>query len=101
MTDAAGATAANKKLAAGATCAAGYSLITDLSGCADCTMGGTTGVAAAFTDCTIADATANKAATAVTCKTGYYAYGVTKCVACTDTAGPIKSNKDGTTALVG
>jgi len=101
MTGAAGDTDANKKIKTGFTCAAGYSAATDLSGCVDCSKGGTLGVSAAFKTCTIADTADGTAATAVSCNDGYYVLGATKCVACTDTAGPIKSNKDGTTALVG
>jgi len=52
MTDAAGDSDAKKKIKTGFTCAAGYSAATDLSGCVDCSKGGTLGVSAAFDSCT-------------------------------------------------
>jgi len=39
LTDPAAASAANKKIKTGFTCAAGYSAATDLVGCVDCTRG--------------------------------------------------------------
>jgi hypothetical protein len=64
LTDPAAASAANKKIKTGFTCAAGYYEATDITGCVDCTKGGTLGIAAAFKDCKIADSADSTASTA-------------------------------------